>query len=69
MEFSTHFTRTEVVSPILSKNVVPIMPYFFDTYIKTYFHKFNFIGLTNGAWASDNQLGKVFTERVLQFFF
>ena len=42
MELSPHFTRTEVFSPILSKNIVPILPHF-DTYIKNIF----FINLTS----------------------
>ena len=68
MEFSPHFTRTEVFSPILSKNVVPILPYF-DTYIKKYI----FINLTS----FDSQKGpepltfnwQSIYKRVLQTFF
>ena len=68
MEFSPHFTQTEVFSPISSKNIVPILPHF-ETYIKNIF----FINLTS----FDSQKGpepltfnwQSIYKRVLQYFF
>ena len=44
MEFGTHFTRTEVFSQILHKNVAPITPYFFNTHLEQHIFM-NFISL------------------------
>ena len=49
MEFSTHFTQTEVFSQILSKEISADFP-FFDAYIKKYiFINFTSVDLKKGV--------------------
>ena len=72
MEFGTHFTRTEVFSQILHKNIVPIAPYFFNTHIEKHiFMNFTSLGSQKGleplrynqARSSQNGVAKKFLNK------
>ena len=70
MEFGTHIPRTEVFSRILPKNIAPITPCFFNTYLEKHiFMNLTSLGSQKGCEALRYNEAKFLQTGVGKLFF